>query len=158
MPRTARPFWSLVDQTSECWLWTAGKSNGYGVYRHSLKAHRVSYELSFGPIPVGMFVCHKCDTPLCVRPDHLFLGTAGDNNADRAAKGRSRGTFHTGPDHPATQRSGETHWQAKLSAVDVIAIRNRCALGEGQSKIAATFRVHPSTISRVARGLWRKEV
>ena len=79
-----------------CWIWTAGKrgNNGYGGFRvskDSIKlAHNISYELYIGEIPKGMKVLHKCDNPLCVNPNHLFLGTQLDNIKDRDMKGRQR--------------------------------------------------------------------
>lgn len=159
MPSTARLFWSLVDKSGDCWLWTAGRSTeGYGIYRSRLKAHRVSYELVNGEIPTGMCVCHRCDTPSCVNPEHLFLGTVAQNNADRAAKGRSKGTFARGDAHPAREQRGEGHWCARLTSADVAAIRTARSGGEQHKTIAARYGVHPATISRIARGVWRTEV
>lgn len=94
-----------------------------------------------------------------VNPDHLFLGTVADNNRDRAEKGRSKGTFQSSDTHPAKVRSGERHWCVKLSADDVADIRNLYASGGvSHAQIAKHFRVHPATVSRIVRRLWRKEV
>jgi hypothetical protein len=75
-----------------CWLWTQSvKSYGYGQVQSrgvNYHAHRLAYALFVGPIPRGMFVCHVCDTPLCVNPAHLFLGTHSDNMRDARTKGR----------------------------------------------------------------------
>src|SRR5207245_434991 len=91
-------FWAKVNKTEGCWLWTSAiKGNWvkYGAFspRRNVQcyAHRLSWELAFGPIPAGMFVLHRCDNGLCVRPDHLKLGTHEDNMADMVAKGRSNG-------------------------------------------------------------------
>jgi hypothetical protein len=88
---------------TNCWLWFAciSGNNSYGAIRHNGKAtlaHRVSWEMRNGPIPAGMHVLHRCDTPTCVNPDHLFLGTPLDNARDRDAKGRR------------VAPSGKTHW------------------------------------------------
>jgi hypothetical protein len=96
-------FWQHVDKSDTCWNWTAStKPFGYGrfVTRNHYKqkeelAHRVSWELHYGPIPQGMFVCHKCDNPPCVNPEHLFLGTGDDNMKDRNSKQRqAKGERH----------------------------------------------------------------
>ena len=75
-----------------CWLWLGlTDMDGYGrlTYQYAdLRAHRAAHDAFVGPIPEGMFVCHKCDTPACINPQHLFLGTARDNTADMIAKGR----------------------------------------------------------------------
>jgi hypothetical protein len=87
-------FWKKVRRTPDCWVWT-GWTNpcGYAQIwdqnrRRTMLVHRISWELHFGSIPHGKCVCHHCDNPSCVRPDHLFLGTLIDNNHDCIRKDR----------------------------------------------------------------------
>lgn len=103
--KTAARFWSRVNkdgptmrpELGPCWEWIAGKGrDGYGSIRSkgkSVGAHRVSWEIHNGPILGGLLVCHKCDNPPCVNPDHLFLGTQRDNAKDSVAKGRWSGNI-----------------------------------------------------------------
>ena len=103
-------FWLQVNfDPDACWTWT-GYCNaaGYGHVRwgedRRVFAHRVAWEAVHGPIPDGLVVCHHCDNPPCVRPDHLFLGTVRDNAQDMIAKGRSAGQkqTHCKHGHPFT--------------------------------------------------------
>lgn len=100
-------FWRFVQKSDGCWLWLGTKSaDGYGSIRHAgkmRKAHRVAYELMRGVIPDGGQICHHCDNPACVNPDHLFVGTNRDNMIDRQRKGRSKNLFPTGDQHPRSK-------------------------------------------------------
>lgn len=87
-------FWSRVDKSNDCWIWTGAVASGYGACRYKGKqttAHRVAYELEVGLIPTGLVVMHRCDNPLCVKPDHLVVGTQSENLRDMVAKGRYGG-------------------------------------------------------------------
>jgi len=81
-------FWSKVNKTDLCWLWTGPTSGKYGSFEGT-RAHRVSFHLTYKRLTKGLFICHRCDNPSCVRPDHLFEGTASDNSRDCYYKGRS---------------------------------------------------------------------
>lgn len=152
-------FWKKVAKSKNgCWLWTASTlgKNGYGQFSSNGKtrsAHRVAYALTRGDI--GEFcVLHRCDARLCVNPEHLFLGTLADNNADRAAKGRSsRGDAHYSRLHPEQLARGDANGNAKLTEKDVRAIRASVNL---QHEIAAKFGVSLSQVNRIRRGeYWR---
>jgi len=127
-----------------CWLWKAGtRPNSKGILypRHhtqsgSQGAHRFSYSIHVGKIPKGMMVCHKCDTPLCVNPDHLFIGTHKDNMTDMVYKNRS----HKG--------IGEKANRSKLTNKQAQEIRSLCL---SQTKIAEMYKVSQATIGRIIR-------
>lgn len=137
-------FWAKVDKSGDCWLWI-GKltSNGYGQFsinRKMVRAHRVSWELHHDTIPSGMYVCHTCDNKLCVRPEHLFLGTPKDNMQDMLKKGRGR----------FVKVFGENNGNAKLTSSDVERIKALLATGHYLHKeIAQMVGVHRSTVSYI---------
>src|SRR5512142_227806 len=98
-------FWTKVEKrgADDCWLWRASRNQkGYGqitlstyaaATRRPYLAHRIAWELTFGPIPAGLEILHRCDNPSCVNPAHLSVGTRADNMQDAAKKGRTRQTF-----------------------------------------------------------------
>jgi hypothetical protein len=118
-----------------------------------MQAHRVSWILHHGSIPDGMSVCHRCDTPACVRPDHLFLGTQLDNMRDSTRK-RRNGKYR----YPNNFHKGSQCWKAVLTDEDVRAIRSRLASGAGQHQLAREYGVAPPTINRIAKRVTWKHV
>ena len=142
--KAERRFWSNVDKKSldECWTWTASKlTHGYGAFGVGMKrisAHRFSWTLHFGEIPKGMVVCHKCDNPPCVNPNHLFLGTDADNQRDKKLKGRSA--------------RGESNSKAKLTEDNVQEIRRLIKDGLSSRKIAERFGVRHAAILTIKNG------
>jgi len=132
-----------IDDGSSCWNWLLSKDRkGYGritVDGWPYGAHRVSYKLHCGPIPVGAHVLHHCDNPSCINPAHLFLGTNAENMADRNVKGR--------------QQRGSSHGKAKLGEADALAIRN--STGETLRGLAARYGVCLTTIKNIRSGkIW----
>jgi hypothetical protein len=145
----AERFWSKVDKSGDCWVWTGsrarGRWQGYGRINAGdfvALAHRVSWEIANGPIPTGMLVLHRCDNPPCVRPEHLFLGTSHDNNLDMARKRRST--------------HGERNAGAKLTKAMVRAMRAEREAGESVSALAGKYGVSPDSASRILnRRTWK---
>lgn len=142
-------FWAHVPHRPDvgCWLWNdirdKKRYRSLSYKNKSRPAHRLSWELHFGEIPNGLFVCHHCDTPLCVRPDHLFLGTNQENLQDAATKGR---TAH-----------GERNSRAKLTEPQVREIRRQYAQSkDGMYAIARSFSVTASCVWNIVnRYTWR---
>lgn len=135
---------TTFEPNTGCWLWTGviGK-NGYGRMRigpAKLRfAHRISYQEHVGQIPTGLYVLHKCDNPMCVNPDHLFLGTISENNKDSAKKGRTL--------------KGEDHQNHKLTEDIIRAIRESSNSTRSLSK---KYGVARRTIDKVRhRVTWR---
>lgn len=93
----------VPDPETGCHVWSSTLSTG-GYGRVLVSGHRLAYELANGPIPEGLLVLHKCDNPACCNPDHLFLGTAGDNMADKSRKGRHRNGYTGKLPRPAVRR------------------------------------------------------
>lgn len=150
-------FWSRVQRGDGCWLWRGSiGTNGYGVEMdgsHRRLVHRLMYERSYGAIPDGLFVCHRCDNPICVRPDHLFLGTHDDNMADMVAKGRqTQGDRHPVHLNPERQR-GERNGNARLTKAQVEELRKLYATGKYlQKELARMFGIGRSNMSAILRG------
>ena len=152
MDKFEEKFWAKVDKSGDCWIWK-GDTQGPGRYgrvtrylgtkRFREYAHRISYRLHYGSIKKGMLVCHKCDNPPCVNPDHLFLGTHRDNMLDMFGK--------------------------KRRSLDSIELRfcfndpgGNIITGQNLNQLCRTYGLHYRSINLVHRGLkdnykgWRK--
>jgi len=139
-------FWSKVNKTETCWLWTAYCDKGYGIYRVNkkkiMKAHRYSYIINKGEISENLLVRHTCDVRNCVNPDHLELGTNQDNMNDMKERGR--------------QAKGENGGNAKFTADDVREIRIVAVFGFTNRELAKMYNMGKSTVSSILRGeLWK---
>lgn len=125
----------------DCWVWNGPRNEqGYGIcanlVHESVHTHRHMWAITFGPIPDGKNVLHRCDNPSCVRPDHLFLGTQKENVADCIAKGR---------------RDTHAH-NVKLSLAEVKEIKYTPGTRGSGVALAKRFSVSTSTISAIRRG------
>lgn len=168
-------FWSRVRRTDDadsCWEWIGHiGTHGYGrltVHYRELLAHRVAYVLANGAIPGDLFVLHKCDNPACCRPDHLSLGTPGDNSRDMAEKGRAAtGLANGNYTKPWRRATGERHWSrtnpelvpkgesvysSRLTEADVLDIRRRYDAGEANlASLAKQYGMSKQGIWLVAK-------
>jgi hypothetical protein len=140
------PLFERVDKTGDCWIWTGAKTpEGYGMMRrgHGTRyAHRIVVEMVYGPIPDGMYACHHCDNPPCVRPDHLFIGTPQDNVRDMHAKGR--GTWPI--------RFGSENSFAVLTESVVMEMRRLSSEGVATAEIARRFNQNEGTTAHAIAG------
>jgi len=127
-------FWFYTDVQDGCWNWTSNiQSKGYGTLTWQRKmtyAHRLSYEIHYGPIPSGAFVCHTCDNPSCVNPEHLFIGSPKDNSSDMVAKNR--------------QCKGSAFPQSKLTTRDIKEMRRLRNNGYTYQRLADRYKISKS--------------
>jgi hypothetical protein len=148
---------------SECVLWQGAKvPKGYGIVsinKRNHYAHRVAAEKAYGPIPEGHVVAHKCDTPSCVNPDHLFICTQADNLRDMVEKGRSAtGEKHRSRKHPELVLRGSSVGTSKLTADQVVAIRQTYQFSDAGrqsdtslSALSRAYGVSFQTIHKIIR-------
>ena len=134
---------SRIEIKDSCWVWKGWVSpKGYGYIRvgnNCKSTHRVSYEVFIGDIEKGMCVCHTCDNPSCINPEHLWIGSNQDNAIDREKKGRGR------------NNKGENHGRSKLKESDIPTILKLLEDGIYQREIARRHGVHQATIFRVSK-------
>jgi hypothetical protein len=146
-PTLEERFWSKVDRSGDCWIWTASlNAAGYGRIGEGRErvwlSHRLAYRLAYGVDPADQYVCHRCDNPPCCNPRHLFLGTHADNMADAAQKGRGI--------------RGEIHPLTSLAEADVIAMRHMRARGASYREVGEAFGVTGSSARSICTGInWR---
>jgi hypothetical protein len=147
----AKRFWSKVDKSGACWLWTGCvrrlndnyKQPWFTVNKIGRRAYRVAWELTNGPIPPGLQVMHDCDNPVCVRPDHLRLGTQQENMRDMVSRGRSA--------------SGERHSQAVFTLAEARRVKAMVASGVRVCDIAKALGHKYATVYGIASGTTWKD-
>jgi hypothetical protein len=163
-PEKTEEFWSLVDRSGgidACWEWRGSRVEyGYGLFfvgKTSYRAHRVALTLADGPIHSGLLACHSCDNPPCCNPMHLWPGTDEENSRDMASKSRSAlGDRNGSRLHRERMTRGEQRPLAKLTASDVVKVRQLAAEGVFHREIAARFGVSRSLIGQVVNGsIWK---
>lgn len=149
-------FWSKVNKTDSCWEWSGIKTRfGYGLFQYTENkkkikrmAHRISWIITNGNIEEGNYICHKCDNPKCVRPDHLFSGTHQDNMDDMIEKGRNNNFNY--------KLRGVTY-RTKLSIQNILDIKSM--VNEKQDKeISVMFDVREDVIKRIRDGVTFKNI
>jgi hypothetical protein len=145
-----------INLISGCWEWKALRNeDGYGHFPSGIrngkntKSHQASWLIYNGEIPKGMCVCHKCDNPSCVNPDHLFLGTYKDNNDDKMMKGRHRTRVFYGAEHP---QRGENSPHHKLSEDNVKEIRKLRTEGYTLRALAKKFGITHGVVNNILQG------
>jgi len=133
-----------VEDSNGCWLWQGGKTTfGHGIIavnRKSHLAHRVAYKIWKDRVPLNMFVCHTCDNPKCINPDHLFIGTQDDNMKDMANKGRSNNGIQKGEKNP----------QSQLTDRQVRRIKRLLLNGHTRKEIANKFGVNEAVVGFIS--------
>jgi hypothetical protein len=145
-------FFDKVKKTKGCWEWIASKNQyGYGHFWINkflfLASHRISWMIHNGKIPKGICVLHHCDNPSCVRPDHLWLGTKGDNAIDMVRKGRNK----------YGDVRGEKNGCAKLVKKQILKIKKLWITKKFiQKELAKNFGISQQQISRILnRNRWK---
>lgn len=143
----------VINEATQCWVWQKSRTEpeGYGCYQDKINdkwvtqyTHRLSWALHYGPIPVGLFVLHRCDIRPCCNPTHLFTGTQRDNIVDAYAKGRIA--------------RGDARSDTKLPDDVIMIVRQRYTMGESLRAIGREYGVSHSLLSLILSGKRRIHV